>query len=371
MKIIKVDVWEVVVPTIPGTVTSPEFGPADFDRVPKHIIRLHADNGLAGIGETYRGVSRAAVDQAAASVIGLDPAKVALQYLPIGEAAGGMHHQGRAWEVGHSWHEQSPAYDAFEMAIIDLAGKALGVPAHYLLGGAYRDRVPVDYWIGIQTPADAARNARRGKERGFHGMKMKCTIDDPWEERIQAILDAAGPGFKLTIDPNERFYRPSEFLALARRLERFPNIAVYEDPVPKWNLDWYKQIRGAVNVPIALHLQSPHQIFTAIKAEACDCVNLGGGMSQFVRNAYMVEAAGMACWHGSGVDLGILEHSYLHAVAAARNCVLPSDFVGSWTREDDLIVEPMVFENGYAVVPQKPGLGCELDLDAVERYRVR
>jgi len=371
VKITQVDVWEVIVPTRPGTVTSPEYGPADFDRVSKHIIRLHTDEGIFGIGETYRGVLREAVDRAAASVIDLDPTKTALQYLRLSGAEGSMRHQGRDWEVAHSWLEESPAYDAFEMAIFDLAGKALGVPAHYLLGGAYRNRVPVDYWIGIQNPEDAARNARLGKERGFRGMKMKCTIDDPWEERIQAILDAVGPDFKLTIDPNERFYRPSEFLSLARRLERFPNIAVYEDPVPKWNLDWYRQIRGAVNVPIALHLQSPHQIFQAIKAEACDCMNLGGGMTQFVKNAYMVEAAGMLCWHGSGVDLGILEHSYLHAVAAARNCVLPSDFVGSWTREDDLIVEPMRFENGYAIVPDKPGLGCELDLDAVERYRVR
>jgi muconate cycloisomerase len=371
MKITSTDVWEVVVPTRPGTVTSPEFGPADFDLVPKHIIRLNTDEGLTGIGETYRGVSRAAVEQGAVSVVGLDPSVAALQYLPIGEAPGLMRHQGRAWEVSHSWYEQSPAYDAFEMAIVDLAGKALGVPAHYLLGGAYRKRVPVDYWIGIQNADDAARNAALGKELGFHGMKMKCTIDDPWEERIQAILDAAGPDFKLTIDPNERFYRPSEFLALARRLERFPNVAVYEDPVPKWNLDWYRQIRGAVNVPIALHLSAPQQIASAIKAEACDCVNLGGGMYRFVQNANMAEAAGMPCWHGSGVDLGILEHAYLHAVAAARNCVLPSDFVGSWTREDDLIVEPMQFEGGYAVVPEKPGLGCELDLDAVERYRVR
>jgi muconate cycloisomerase len=108
----------------------------------------------------------------------------------------------------------------------------------------------------------------------------------------------------------------------------------------------------------------------ASKAEACDCMNLGGGMIQFVRNAALAEAAGVACWHGSGVDLGILEHSYLHAAAAARNCVLASDFVGSWVREDDLIVEPLSFENGHAVVPNTPGLGCELDPAAVEKYRV-
>jgi muconate cycloisomerase len=368
VKITAVDIWEVVVPTIPGTVHSPEWGPAGWDQVAKHIIRLQTDAGLTGIGETYRGVPRAAVEAAAARLIGREPLRLPLAYLPLEAPKPAARYADRDWEIIREAH--GPAYDAFEMALIDLVGKRLGVPAHYLLGGAYRTRVPADFWIGMQNPADAARNARLGKERGFHGLKMKCAIDDPWEERIQAILDAVGPDFTLTIDPNERFYRPWEFLDLARRLERFPNIGVYEDPLPKWNLDWYRQVRGVVKAPVALHLANPHDIASAIKAEACDCMNLGGGMIQFVRNAAMAEAAGLACWHGSGNDLGIAEHAYLHAAAAARNCTLPSDFVGSWSREDDLIVEPIRFEAGAALVPDRPGLGCELDLDALERYRV-
>jgi L-alanine-DL-glutamate epimerase-like enolase superfamily enzyme len=141
--------------------------------------------------------------------------------------------------------------------------------------------------------------------------------------------------------------------------------------MPRWNLDWYRQVRGKTGTPVALHLTNPHDIVKAIQAEACDCMNLGGGMMQFVRNAAIVEAAGMICWHGSGNDFGIAEHAYLHAAAAARNCVLPCDFVGSWTREDDLIVEPLKIEHGYAIVPDSPGLGCELDMDAVERYQVQ
>ena len=61
----------------------------------------------------------------------------------------------------------------------------------------------------------------------------------------------------------------------------------------------------------------------------------------------------------------------LHAAAAARSCALPSDLVGSWVREDDLIAHPILFEDGCATVPDEPGLGCELDLEAVERYVVR
>ncbi|MEC9378903.1 MAG: enolase C-terminal domain-like protein, partial [Candidatus Latescibacterota bacterium] len=67
-------------------------------------------------------------------------------------------------------------------------------------------------------------------------------------------------------------------------------------------------------------------------------------------------------------DLGIIDTSYIHAAALAPNCTMASDFVGSWTREDDLILEPIEFADGYTATPQKPGLGCELDMAALPKY---
>jgi muconate cycloisomerase len=368
MRITDVDIWTVVVPVRPGTVTSPEFGEPSWPPVPKHIIRLRTDDGVYGLGETGRGCPRAAVVKAAEALVDRDPLTLPLQELPL--AGTPPVRPTRDYEALFGPEHGNPAYNAFEMAVVDLVGRALGVPAHWLLGGAVQDRVAVDYWIGQQTPEDAAESALLGQQRGFHGMKMKCSVDDPMVERIRAIYEACGPDFKLTLDPNERFYRPAEAIALARQLEQFPNVAMYEDPMPKWNLDWYKQFRAAVTVPVALHLSSPRDVVNAIKAEACDHFNLNGSMVQFIRSAAMAAAYGSLCWHGSGVDLGIMERSYLHAAACARNCVLPSDFVGSWVREDDLTVEPLPIADGYAQVPNTPGLGCELDLEAVERYQV-
>jgi muconate cycloisomerase len=370
MRIVGVEIWTVVVPVLPGRVNSPEFGAATWPEMPKHVLRLQTDDGVYGLGETSRGCPREAVEAGAEALIGLDPLSLPLQDLPLVRDEERRHGPRTGYEGLYGPGRSSPAYDAFEMAVFDLIGRALGVPAHWLLGGAVRDRILADYWIGQQMPEDAARNARLGAERGFHGIKMKCAIDDPWEERIQAILDVAGPDFKITIDPNERFYRPVEAIGLARRLARFPNIAMYESPVPQRNLEWYRQIRAAIDVPLALHLGDARSVVQAVSVEACDYYNLGGGMVDFCRCAAIVAAAGTLCWHGSGVDLGIREHSMLHAAACARNCALPSDFVGSWVREDDLIVEPIQFEDGYALVPEKPGLGCELDMNAVEQYLV-
>jgi muconate cycloisomerase len=99
-----------------------------------------------------------------------------------------------------------------------------------------------------------------------------------------------------------------------------------------------------------------------------DCVNLGGSLFGFVRSAAVAAAAGLPCWHGSGNDLGLMDTSFVHAAAAAPNCTMASDFVGSWTREDDLIVEPIPFIDGFVPTPTRPGLGCEIDEAALRRY---
>jgi muconate cycloisomerase len=371
MKITTTDIFTVVVPTIPGTVHSEVYGPAGWDQVPKHIIRLHTDEGYEGYGETGRGCPKEAVESLARALAGQDPREVLWQQIPATAPVEPYPPgSGTRWWEDQAGGPARAGYEAFEMAMFDLLGKIFERPAHWFLGGAVREWVRADYWIGHQTPEDAARNARIAREKGFTGMKMKCTIDEPLVERCQAIWDVAGRDFRLTIDPNTRFYRPAEALGLARELAPRGHVEVFEDPMLKWNLDWYRQFREAGVVPVALHLGGPHEIFQALKAEAVDYLNLGGGMVQFMRNAALAHAASVPVWHGSGNDLGLMEFSYLHAAAAARNCVLASDFVGSWTREDDLLQQGLAFENGYVHVPQSPGLGCELDLDAVEKYRI-
>jgi L-alanine-DL-glutamate epimerase-like enolase superfamily enzyme len=150
---------------------------------------------------------------------------------------------------------------------------------------------------------------------------------------------------------------------------------VFEDPIPKKGLRddvlaQYRYLREKLPFPVALHLGDAKSVLKAVRADAADYLNLGGTMVDFLKCAAIAQAANIPVWHGSGNDLGIMEMSYLHAASVAPNCVLASDFVGSWTRVDDLLVEGLTFENGFTPVPQSPGLGCELDMDALEKYRV-
>jgi L-alanine-DL-glutamate epimerase-like enolase superfamily enzyme len=355
MKITHIEKWKVVVPLKPDAVNSPEYDSKDeslswFGNVPKHIIRIHTDDsGIVGIGETARGCPAEQVDSALAALSGREVESIDLHALPIARNA---------------------AYGAFEMALFDIVGKQLGVTAARLLGAQVRDRVLVDYWTGRRTPEDLARKAKEGQALGFGGIKIKCTLEDPNLERLQAIADAVGTNFKVTVDPNCRFYEPHHTLALADALGDLRHIvAVFEDPVPKHDLDWYVLLRQQLQVPVALHLYNGKDVFEAVKREAVDMLNISpGSMVGFVKMCYIAEQADVPVWHGSGVDLGIMDMSFVQACAAAPAATRPSDIVGNFVRQDDLIVDPIRIENGYALVPQQPGLGVELDEAAVSRY---
>ena len=371
MRITRIDKIKVVVPARPDTVNSAELSdplhmlvlggkPAwqvQFDQIWKYIYRVHTDEGIEGWGESYRGVNPQIVDGISASLVNTDPMKMNLRDLPI------------AW---------SREYDGFEAAIFDLVGKKLGVPAYRLLGGAYRDAVEVDYWTGRRTTGDAIRKAQEGHAAGFQGIKFKCNLLDDVVAWAEGVREACGRGFGIVLDPNTRFERPAEVLRLARQLEAVGNIQCLEDPVPRWNLQWYRLLREKTSLPIALHVALPYlelgqtlqDTIKAIQLEAVDYFNFNCGIANFVRMADVADAAGIPCWHGSEVDLGILEAAYLHACAAARNCTLRSDIVSELVREDDLIVEPVSIKNGRAAVPQAPGLGVQLDIKALEKYRV-
>ncbi len=365
MRITSTDIWSVVVPTIPGRVHSPEcVAETEWDRAPKQILRLNTDTEHFGIGETERAIPVDDVQRGARLLLGREPESMSFHniYWNGGGGDAGIDPEGS--------DPRGSVYAALEMAALDVVGKARRLPLHAMLGGAVQKKVKADYWIGHQTPEDGARSVERALVHGFKGVKIKCRIEEPIVERLQAMLDVAGPEFKVTVDPNQRFHTAGQTIELALRLEPLGNVEVFEDPIPKTDTEGYLQIREAIEQPVAMHLGDASKALEAIVAGTADCFNFGGSIGEFTRSAGVAAAAHMQCWHGSGNDLGILDTAAVHASALNANCTMASDFVGSWTREDDLIVEPIPFEDGYVPTPTRPGLGCELDMGALERYSI-
>lgn len=364
MKIVDVRIHQVIVPMRPGVVHSegvrdklcapdPVSGRSlDFWEFPKWIIEMEADNGLVGLGEPRRGDLYGPLREQADLIVGKRLIDLPVGNLPLPHADD---------------YESYIVYEAYEMAWLDLLGKHLGVPVHHLLGGKKIDRVPVDFWMGRGTPEDTAARARTGLDLGFRGMKMKCALGDPIAERVAAVREVA-PHFPIVLDPNERFHHPDGTREVARSLDGLDRVT-FESPMPQDRLDWYVEVRGTIPQPVALHLTSITDLLPAVRAEAADCYNLLGPLKEFVEWATLTRKAGLPTWRGTGVDLGVRDMSSVHAAAAA-GCELPCDIIGSLLREEDLIIDPIPFRDGALVVPDTPGLGVELDRDALDRYRV-
>ena len=372
MKIIRIDVHRVHVPmsTAPVDPTAAvKDGYVPTEDLHKHIIELHTDDGFVGLGETWKGTPDRAVRAAAEFLLGEDPTRLSLQYLELPHDSTAVNARDLGAMVAVRPVDHNPSIHAFEVALADLVGQAHGVPIHQLLGGAVRDRVLVHYWSGRLPPEALAHVAREGQQLGFGGIKIKCVLEDPNVERVQAIYEACGPDFRISLDPNQRFRSIGDTLALAEALADYP-IEVFEDPLPKDDLRAYAELRRHLSIPLALHMERPDDVLEAIRLEAADVFNLRGTMSTVHRLGYMAEVADMAIWRGSGLDLGILDASYAHVCAATPSCTLGSDIIGQFMREDDLIVEPLTYENGHVLVPQGPGLGVVLDRDALARYAV-
>lgn len=369
MKIIRVETFSVVVPLHEGAWHSAEFVPEGYafggqwiqlhwPEFPSVLLKLHTDEGLVGFGEVPKGVPEAMVRQPAQFFEGRDLWSFNLQELPLETM----------------WFPDLSVYCGYEMALFDLMGKALGIPAWRLLGGGrFRGLVPVSRCSGRMSPVHAASTATECVAQGYSVLKMKATATDPLADRLAAIQDAVGDRLSIVVDPNQRFYRPAHLFALEDELRDrgITNVQCYESPYDQTNLDWYVLARNKITTPLALHLESPSHVREAIKREACDWLNISGPMVNVYKLAAMAEAAGIPTWHGSGVDLGIAEAAHVHACASSRSMTLTSDICGETLRVNDLILDPLVIADGHVRVPEGPGLGVTLDEEAVERYRVR
>jgi muconate cycloisomerase len=182
---------------------------------------------------------------------------------------------------------------------------------------------------------------------------------------------------QVILDPNERWDTPAETRRRLAELYPIGNVLCLEDPIPRWMLQEYATLKAASPIAIVLHVSLPYihygqRVYDAIRAlqlHAVDGFNFNGGLVGFQQLDRIAAAAGLPCWHGSEIDLGILEAMYLHQCAAAPSCTWPSDIFGRLIREHDLLSAPLDLKPPLTTVPSGPGLGVELDRDAVRHYQ--
>jgi L-alanine-DL-glutamate epimerase-like enolase superfamily enzyme len=253
------------------------------------------------------------------------------------------------------------------MAIYDVAGKAEGIPAHRLIGEKVRDVCPISWWAIDMPPEDWAAEAKTAVELGYTSLKLKAR---PWRDifaQVEAVSAVVPPGFTLDIDFNSFLLSAGQAIPLLRELDEKDHVAIYESPIPQDDVNGYKQIRRRIGKPISIHFGSP-PVMTALREDVCDGFVVGGGVSEVRDRAILLGMANKLFWLqmvGSGIRTAFTLHLgavFSHARWPAITCH------GLW--EDDLLREPLEVKDGYIRVPEKPGLGIEVDEEALERHRV-
>ena len=341
---------------LPVTARAADTWSVQFDELPKLIMEMHLENGIIGLGEFYRDHNPQLVQGIAESLAGRDILEIPLQKLPIG-----------------LYRE----YDGFECAVWDAYAKLKAMSITDLLGGAVRSKIKVGSWSSYRRPGELGPAAAAFQKQGYDCIKLKAALDDPvvpWAEEV--LRDA--PGMSIIYDPNQRWENLGEVKYILRSLERVGNVMILEDPLPLWMLDDYRRLREQSSIRIVRHISLPyiyqgqrsHDIISCIRHGSADGFNFNAGLHKFRILDSIASTAGMYSWHGSEIDLGILEAMYVHQVHAASSCIWPSDIFGRLIRCHDLLKTPIRIENSYAYPPSAGhGLGVELDPEALERYR--
>jgi len=376
MKLIKAEAWKVQVPLLHEWTSSPEFGAHGHQADSRLILALHDDAGNIGWGEN-------AISEGAS--VSSDLQRLIVQGGLIGPLSqidltspGDLYWSRPVAPSPHSTPVEKlrhrlrhPLQSVVETAWTDLRARQLKVPFGDLLGGLWREWVATDYWMGRVTPDHAQLCVRRARDFGFRGVKLKTTLEDPNVERLEAIKAATGPDFHVTVDPNGRFHRLDDALSVIRSMDAVGNMKILEDPFPRFYLPEFASLRSRISARVVVHIDPIESLWTVLQSGAAGGLNIDSrivGPFQWRILAGVAEQANLPVWHGSGLDLGIATAAQLHIAGATPNCELPGDQIGPWVREHSLVRTPFEVHEGRVKIPEGPGLGVEVDLDALDRY---
>ncbi|MEM3793548.1 MAG: enolase C-terminal domain-like protein [Candidatus Bathyarchaeia archaeon] len=348
MIIERMDVYVVGVPAIDALKKYYPTNTATHPGCPDAIVRLWTDDGTFGLGQQeIQGTDTSFLRRQFESIVGRDPLDPKL--------------------------DPEAFAPALMRALYDLQGKALGWPVYRLLGRKVRNRVPVAYWTASEaSPEDTAAEAVVAVKKGFKTYKWHTSRRSDTIARVKAIHEAVGDRLELRIDRGAG-WSFSETVKIARKLSDY-NIQVFEDPLPRrdpHDPEEYRLLRKKIDIPIAWHTGSIEEIFLAAKTDAIDYLCTGGYPRHLQAISAITEAAGIPIWLQTiGVGGGGIGGAFeAHVGAVVKNAILPADNL-HFLREDDLVTPHLEPKDGYIEVPEKPGIGVELNMEAVRKYQI-
>lgn len=276
------------------------------------------------------------------------------------------------YRMADRWWNHVPmySYGPFDILCWVLGAKEAQQPLYRYLGAA-RDRVPVyGSSLLLESPEDYARQARSVKDRGWKAYKIHPPGKPDVDEVIHRLCrEAVGDDFPLMTDPVAA-YNFEQALRIGRSLERL-GYRWFEEPLYDESHHQLRELARILDIPICgaeVLNKHPYSVAEPIATRVYDIVRAdaswSGGITAVMKTAHLAEAFGVQCELHTTV-YHPLELVSLHCCAAVQNCEYFELLVPD-THYSFGLAQPIRIEDGYAVLPEGPGLGIELDWDLVE-----
>ncbi|MEK6592428.1 MAG: mandelate racemase/muconate lactonizing enzyme family protein [Pseudomonadota bacterium] len=367
LKIERVEVFGVAMPLVG------EYKNAYLSKtvVKSAVVRITATGGAVGCGniDPTPGYSKELTEDSlrmletrfAGLVMGMDPTNVHRILAKIEPAVDGY----------------LDAKAAIEMACVDLSARVAGMPVYTYLGGAVKDRLLFNAWVGILPPDEAAKETLQWKNQGFRSAKIKVGGNiEADRDRVKAVREAVGADFNLRIDANAG-YDADTSIKLANMVAPF-NLQLFEQPVPADDIAGMARVRKAANavgVPIMADesVLDHASLINIIRMDAADIVKVKvmkqGGFLNTRRMIATAEAAGIRCVVGHGFGLGVNTMCEVMLAATSSNVIDGLECVGPLKTKDDIVTHKLDLSKGSIALPPGPGLGVTLDDAKLVKYK--
>jgi galactonate dehydratase len=291
------------------------------------------------------------------------------------------------WKVGI---EGLSAISGIEQALWDIKGKWLNVPVYELLGGRVRDRVRMYNHLGggymnsmyeSVSPQEFAERALPVKEAGYTAIKfMAVPRTEPVEgvravryaeSLVRAVRDTVGPDMDLMVDLHARTW-PAMALQYCRAFEPY-GLLFFEEPCPTEDIEATAQVTRAARIPIATgeRLVGRHQFREVFEKRACHVIQPDlshcGGLWEARKIAAMAETYSMAVApHNPNGPLATAVA--VHFALATPNWLIQEAITDDVPWRDEVLDNPVVVKDGYVDIPDRPGLGIEVNEQAAAKH---
>lgn len=348
------------------------------------LVRVYSDVGVTGTGETYWGGGDAEIiDRMAPFVIGENPLDIDRLYEHLIQKMSGE---------GSISGKVISAISGIEIALHDLAGKLLDVPAYQLLGGKYRDEVRVYCDVHAGDESEPSANAQEAErvvsELGYDALKFDLDVPSGEEidranrhltpnevdhkvEIVDAVMEQVGDRAEVAFDSHWSFTAGAA-KRLARKLEDF-DLWWLEDPIPPENHDVQRQVTQGTATPITAgeNVYRTHGHRRLLEEQAVDIIAPDlpkvGGMRETQKIANLADMYYVpVAMHNVSSPIGTMASAQLAATIPNSLAVEFHSYQLDWWT--DLVEEDSLIEDGRMAVPERPGLGLTLDLDVVEEH---